>query len=118
MARLKSSSASYERAIRRMAALQSIDPDFDLGNGLTRAAYQAKIEKTKTSLDAYNTSLSVADENRNTLDVDEEELDDMSERMLVGVAAKHGKDSSEYEQAGGTRKSDKKKPVAKKKKDA
>ncbi|BAZ67792.1 hypothetical protein NIES4106_25490 [Fischerella sp. NIES-4106] len=33
-------------------------------------------------------------------------MGDISERMLTGVACKYGKDSSEYEMAGGVRKSD------------
>ena len=31
---------------------------------------------------------------------------DTSERMLAGVAAKYGRDSTEYEMAGGTKKSE------------
>lgn len=37
----------------------------------------------------------------------------MSERMLAGVAARYGKDSSQYEQAGGVRKSERKRPTRK-----
>jgi hypothetical protein len=33
--------------------------------------------------------------------------------MLAGVGSKYGKDSSEYEQAGGTRTSERKPPVRK-----
>ena len=36
-----------------------------------------------------------------------------SERMLTGVAAKFGKDSEQYQKAGGTKKSDRKKPKRK-----
>ncbi len=32
--------------------------------------------------------------------------------MLIGVAYKHGKDSDEYEKAGGTRKSERKRPAS------
>lgn len=42
------------------------------------------------------------------------QVKDLSKRMLTGVASKYGKNSSEYEMAGGTRKSERKKPVAKK----
>ena len=41
-------------------------------------------------------------------------LKDLSERMLMGVGSKFGKDSDEYEMAGGVRKSEHKKPVRKK----
>ena len=37
----------------------------------------------------------------------------MHERMLSAMGDKYGKDSSEYEVAGGTRKSERKKPTKK-----
>ena len=38
-------------------------------------------------------------------------LADQSEQMLMGVAVKYGKNSSEYEMAGGVKKSERKKPA-------
>lgn len=38
---------------------------------------------------------------------------DYSERILLGVAMKYGKNSDEYEMAGGIRKSERKRPVRK-----
>ncbi|MCI5227560.1 MAG: hypothetical protein D3918_13095, partial [Candidatus Electrothrix sp. AX2] len=38
----------------------------------------------------------------------EKELRDLSSRMLSGVKVKYGRDSNEYEMAGGTRLSDRK----------
>ena len=35
----------------------------------------------------------------------------LSEKMLLGVAFEYGKDSAEYEMAGGVRKSQRKRPV-------
>ena len=43
----------------------------------------------------------------------EKALRDLNERCLSGVAAKYRKDSSEYEKAGGMRKSERKRPVRK-----
>ncbi len=40
-------------------------------------------------------------------------MSDTSERMLAGVAAKYGRDSTEYEMAGGTKKSERRRPGAK-----
>ena len=113
MARLKTSSKTYEKAFRRIAAVKSIDPDFDLGNGLIAADYQQAITDVKDAMDSYNTLLSTVDEKLNKLKAQEKILDNWNERILVGVAAKFGKDSSEYEQAGGVRKSERKKPKAK-----
>ncbi|MBD1873732.1 hypothetical protein H6F75_09580 [Nodosilinea sp. FACHB-131] len=38
---------------------------------------------------------------------------DYSERILLSVATRYGKDSDEYEMAGGVRKSDRKRPIRK-----
>ncbi|MGC1374893.1 MAG: hypothetical protein WA821_01635 [Anaerolineales bacterium] len=74
-----------------------------LGNGLTLAKYQAAIQDVEAKLATYNVSLAQADENANNLRAAEKELRLLNTRMLMGVAAKYGKDSNEYEKAGGTR---------------
>lgn len=51
--------------------------------------------------DQYNTDLSALDGSFNEIQSDERKLDDYSGRMLAAVAAKYGKDSDEYEKAGG-----------------
>lgn len=107
-----------EKAMRRLASIRSIDRDFDLGNGLTLRKYEEAIELVKKALDHYNTLLSTLDEKRNSFFELEEILSELNERMLNAVAAKFGKDSSEYEQAGGVRKSERKKYTYKKKKAA
>lgn len=114
MARLKTSSKSYEMAFRRIASVQSIDAGFDLGNGLTAPNYQKAIDETKQAMDTYNTTLSTVDDLLNKLKEKEKALRNWNERILTGVASKYGKDSSEYEQAGGKRKSEKRKPIVKK----
>jgi len=115
MARLKKSTSHYEVAVTRLAGLKSISPTLDLGNGLTAVAYEASINNLRQKLDIYNTTLSVADSQRNAVQDAEKALRDLSERMLTGVASKHGKNSDEYEKAGGVRKSERKKPVKVKK---
>ena len=118
MARKKRGSKVYDKALIRKAALASIDPALDLGNGLTIVAYEAKIGATKGTMDAYNTVLSQSDEKQNLLTDSEKELRNWNERMLAGVASKYGKDSNEYEKAGGVKKSLRKHPVSKKAKEA
>ena len=44
---------------------------------------------------------------------EESELNDWTRRVLSAVVAQYGPDSSEYEMVGGTRKSERKKPVRK-----
>ncbi len=109
MAQKKRESESLKRANTRAANLNSIDEALDLGNGNTSAAYKTKIAAVKKANDDYNTAKSNIDGQLNDLEVLEKELDAMSVNMLAGVRIKYGADSSEYEKAGGTRKSEYKK---------
>jgi len=113
MARPKRSSKSVKFAETRIASLASIDPALDLGNGMTLAAYTAK----KSAIDAlnnnYNTELSKLDGLLDDIEAGENELDDLSSRMLAAVGVKYGKNSAEYEKAGGTKTSERKRPVRK-----
>ena len=115
MARLKKINSHYDEAIARSASLKSIIPTLDLGNGLTLETYENGIKDLRDKLNNYNTHLSLIDELRNSVLESEKALKDLSERMLNGVASKFGKNSEEYEKAGGTKKSNrshtKKKPT-------
>ena len=105
MPRSKRRSGTADKADARATALSSINPALELGESLTLAAYKAKITATRTALEAYNTLLSNADAALVALEQSESELADLSERMLKGVASEFGRDSVEYEKAGGVRKS-------------
>ena len=95
-----------EAAKIRAASLESIDKALDLGNGLTLASYNGAIATTEGQLNTYNTKLSELDDLLNRLQAGEKALADLTERMLAGVGSKFGKNSSEYEKAGGKRKSE------------
>jgi hypothetical protein len=105
MATLKKKSQITILAQQRIAGLKSIAADLDLGNGLTVVDYQTAVDEVEELLSSYNTHLSLADELKNNLDSKEKILRDISERMLIGVGAKYGKDSNQYQMAGGTKKS-------------
>lgn len=109
----KSPTKSMTDANERLTGIKTIDPNLDLGNGLTVAAYKAKIDEITGVLEDYNSLLAQADEKSNLFEALERELRDWNERFLMAVAARYGKNSSEYEMAGGTRKSERKKPVKK-----
>ncbi|MEI9943344.1 MAG: hypothetical protein WDN26_03915 [Chitinophagaceae bacterium] len=98
-----------DKANSRLAALKSIDPALDLGNGLTVAGYAAEVNTFNQQLNQYNTALSVVDDKYNTCLLSLANIQDWNERMLAGVASKYGKKSSEYEMAGGTRKPERRK---------
>jgi hypothetical protein len=64
------------------------------------------IELLRTKIDAYNTALAVIDSSKTEITELEKNLGELTEKMLIGVAFKYGKDSREYEMAGGVRKSE------------
>ncbi|MCE9646687.1 MAG: hypothetical protein K8S20_11875 [Chloroflexi bacterium] len=111
MARQKKLSAILEKAAQRHSALTSIDPALDLGNGLTLAAFRAEIENARALQDEYNALLSQVDGTYNRFQEAEISVRDLSQRMLAGVGVRFGMNSHEYEKAGGTRKSERKRPA-------
>jgi hypothetical protein len=108
MARRKKTAFIYDVAVNRLSALKSISPALDLGNGLTVPAFEAAVLDFRQKLDDYNTTLSITDSKLNIVQDAERTLRDLTERMLAGVASKYGKNSDEYEKAGGVRKMDRK----------
>lgn len=103
MAYRRKSSEIIAEAQERSGNLRAIDPNLDLGNNLTAAAYDAKIVETQAALDAYNGLLAQADGAGNDFQAVEKELRNLSSQMLSGVKVKYGRDSNEYEMAGGKR---------------
>jgi hypothetical protein len=111
MARRKKGSRTLNRADKRRASVQSIDFQFDLGDGVTADAYITMIAEVREKLAAYNRVLSTVDQLYGQFLDAERKLADFSEKVLLGVAYKYGKDSEEYEMAGGVRKSKRKHPA-------
>ena len=109
MSRQKRTSSVSEAAKLRLAGLQSIDAVLDLGGGLTVASFDTDIKDLDADLNTYNKMLSDIDEFQNRLETKEDKLNDKSTRFLAAVGGRFGKDSDEYEKAGRTRSSDRKK---------
>lgn len=101
----------FSKAEMRLASIKSISPTLDLGDKLTVIDYTNKIESLRQSLEAYNTTLSTIDVLLTQITENERDLADYSEKILLGVAYKFGKNSHEYQMAGGTRKSDRKRTI-------
>jgi hypothetical protein len=99
----KRTSAILKRADLRLASLRSIDESLDLGNGLTLDAYSTLITALRDQISNYNQALSTVDQSRFSVNQLEHQLSSLSEKMLLGVAIKYGKDSDEYVMAGGSR---------------
>ncbi|MEH2123244.1 hypothetical protein [Nostoc sp.] len=109
MARRKRTSSVLERAVRRAASINSIDPNLDLGNGLTLPAFSTLIETMRTKENAYNSALSTLDKLYREMLETEDELGDMTEHMLMAVGTRYGKSSVEYGMAGGVPKTQRRK---------
>ena len=116
MSRPKKKSIVLPKAEKRLAGMRSIDPKLSFKSGLSNDVFSTQVNVVRTDLDNYNTLLSKVDEAYNKLTASEQELATVSENMLMSVAIKYGKKSSEYEMAGGARRGERrrtaKKPVA------
>jgi uncharacterized protein YukE len=109
MARRKRNSSVLERADRRIESLQSISVKLDFGEGLTIQAYTTTINDLRSKLAAYNTALSNIDKLTDDVNNAEKVVIAISEKMLLGVASRYGKNSQQYEMAGGARRGNNKK---------
>lgn len=106
MTRQKRSSRILEKAQLRLSGLKAIDPNIDFGNANNLKNFTQQIEQLRAKINDYNTAISVIDANKTDIQQLEKSLGALCETMLLGVAVKYGKDSSEYAMAGGVRKSD------------
>jgi hypothetical protein len=109
MSRRKRSSPMLKKAVRRAAGMNSIDPNLDVGNGLTLPTFSTLIERMQTKENAYNSALANVDKLYSEMLQTERELGDMTEHMLMGVGVKYGKSSIEYGMAGGVPKTQRRK---------
>ncbi|MBX9255360.1 hypothetical protein H1Q63_15665 [Desmonostoc muscorum CCALA 125] len=112
MARLKRSSQVLDKATRRIAGMQSISETLEFGDGLSVAEYEKRIQTLQTKLSSYNKMLSTLDEAAGQIELLEEDLSSYSERMLMSVRTRYGKNSLQYVQAGGKRRQSNKRASA------
>ncbi len=110
MARAKRSSTVLDAARQRLAGLKSINPAPNLGPALSVTTYEQELTAFGTSLDTYNEKLASLDDLLNSVEAAENSLRDKNKRVLSAIEAQYGTDSSEYEQVGGTRTSERKRP--------
>lgn len=113
MSRLKKASPIVEKAIKRLSGVKSISDSLDLGNGMSVAGFESTLTDAEKKLDIYNELLANADAALNDFLKSERVLAGYSKRILESVASVYGHGSNEYEQAGGKRESDRKRPVRK-----
>ncbi|MEA5569375.1 hypothetical protein [Anabaena sp. UHCC 0399] len=106
MARKKRSSRILEKAEFRVAGLKAIDPNLNLDDTCNLQNLTQLIDKFHNMLDDYNAAIAMIDSYKKKLDDMEKNLSQVSDKMLMGVGFKYGKNSSEYELAGGVRDSE------------
>jgi HAMP domain-containing protein len=85
---------------------KAINPALNLGDPFTLNDYIQTIDQLRSKLDAHNSALAAIGSSQTEIEALEKTLNEMTERMLIEVAFKFGKDSREYEMAGGVRKSE------------
>lgn len=113
-------SKAVDTAQVRLAAMKTIDTAqgavVNYGtakNPCTSATVEAQCTKIEADIEKYNGLLSQADDLANVIDQEETDLNDDSARVLLGARAQFGRDSSEVEQLGGTRTSERAKRTPK-----
>lgn len=106
MSRKRRTSRIVEKAELRVSGLKAIDPNMDFGDNRNLQNMIQLIEQYRAKLNAYNTALIVSDSTKLEMEQLEKSLGELNDKMLIAVAFKYGKDSAEYEMAGGVRKSE------------
>lgn len=94
-------SAILEKAQRRLNGLRYIDPNLNLGNGLSVKEIASLTEALDAKLKAHNAMVDALAKSRAEIAVLEDTLNRISERILNTIAAIYGKESDEYEIVGG-----------------
>jgi hypothetical protein len=113
MARKKRNSTAFEKVVLRLSGMKSIDPNLDLGNGLSVSAVETRKLELEGKLAAYNEHLSNLDADLNDVKSLEKDINQLNRRILQAVGSAYGYDSNAYEMIGGVRNSDRKKPTRK-----
>ncbi|MBC6431091.1 hypothetical protein FM036_09790 [Nostoc sp. HG1] len=106
MSRTKRSSRILEKAEFRVAGLKAIDQNINFDDTYSLQNLTQLIEQFHNTLDRYNADIAMIDSSKTKLDEMEKTLNQVSDKMLMGVGFKYGKNSNEYELAGGVRDSE------------
>jgi hypothetical protein len=106
MSRKKRSSRILEKAEFRVAGLKAIDQNIKFDDTYNLQNLTQLIDNFHNMLDDYNAAIAMIDSSKTKLDEMEKTLNQVSDKMLMGVGFKYGKNSNEYELAGGVRDSD------------
>lgn len=101
MPRQKKTAHVADKIEHRLAGLKAIDPKLDLGEGCSVATIQDTIELLRERVNEYNNALAIIDSTQIDIQNLEKKLTQLSQKAMLGVAFKYGKDSDQYKLAGG-----------------
>jgi hypothetical protein len=76
--------------------LRSIDPELDLGNGLTLTALMDDLQATREAFAEYNTAAAELRKKGRAIKTRERQLRTHIKQMVMGVGARYGEDSEEF----------------------
>ena len=99
-------SRTLKRMQKRALNIQVVDPKFDAGNGASLHQFNQRLGKLGSYLLEYNRVLPQLIALDVAIKTEERVVGDLGDRLLSAIGGRFGKDSAEYAQAGGTRKSD------------
>lgn len=102
----RTTSEAFDKLSYRLEAMKTIDPNFDMGEGLTVDKLDQLANDLQSKLNSYNVTLMEADDQRSSIEDLEKQAMDVAERLLAITLAKYGRDSFEYRRVGGTMKSE------------
>lgn len=109
MAYKRRSSTTVEQTNQRLIGIKQISPAPTLPAGLSVTATEQKKQTVEALLVQYNGILAQADQVLDQIVDGEKELRTLNTKLLIAIGLLYGKDSPEYEAAGGTRTSEAKK---------
>jgi phage shock protein A len=101
MSKQKTQSRILLIAERRLAGMVSIDPNLDLGQGRTVAAFRTMLERVKSQVAHYNAQIARLEGERNQVKAAESAMGEQNRDYLAAVGLHFGYDSTEFEQVGG-----------------
>ncbi|MBC1242244.1 hypothetical protein [Nostoc sp. 2RC] len=106
MSQRKRTSRVLENAELKFAGVKAINTNLDIGDNYNTIKFAQLIEELRTKLENHNTILSTIDSSKIELEQLEKKLVSYCENMMMGIGFKYGKDSREYQMAGGVRRSE------------
>ena len=110
MVRPPGTAVVLETSRKRVAGLRACKTKPTLGTELSPESVEADMAAIAAKIAARDELKATLEQASNEIERMVAALNDKNTRILAGVGAQLGKDSDEYEQVGGTRTSERKKP--------